>query len=98
MAPWANSVGAEQNALHATPTFTTPVQAATAVKEANICTQGASCSADRELGDFLGIGHNSAGDALISYVVVPAPGTGLVRMIAQIGGSTIAARQLFLPL
>lgn len=89
-AVWDVDFAQSVNALNATASFTTALQAADGVKQGDICTQGAACSADRELGDFLGIAHNSAGDALISYVVVPTPGTGLVRLVSQTGGSTIA--------
>jgi hypothetical protein len=88
-AVWDVDFAQSADALSAAPAFTTPVQAATGVKRGDICTQGANCSADRELGDFLSVAHDNSGNALISYVVVPQPGTGLVRVVAQTGGSTI---------
>jgi hypothetical protein len=88
-AVWDVDFAQSLNALAATPSFTAPVQAATAVKSGNICTGGTSCSADRELGDFMSIAHDAAGNALLSYVEVRQPGTGLVRLVAQNGGSVI---------
>lgn len=77
------------NALTATPTFTASIPVATAAKKGNICTQGTGCSADRELLDFMSITHNAAGDALLSYTLVPQAGTGLIRVVSQTGGTTI---------
>lgn len=88
-AVWDVDFAQSAAALAAAPAFTTPVQAATDVKRGDICTQGANCSSDRELGDFLSVAHDNSGDALIGYVVVPEPGTGLVRVVAQTGGPTI---------
>ena len=63
--------------------------AATGAKSGNICTQGTGCSGDRELFDFMGITQNAAGDALITYTLVPQAGTGLIRVVKQTGGTTI---------
>lgn len=88
-AVWDVDFAQSVNALASTPTFSAPVQAADAAKSGNICTQGTGCSADRELGDFMSIANDAAGNALLSYVVVPTPGTGFVRVVKQTGGSTI---------
>jgi hypothetical protein len=88
-AVWDVDLAQSVNALSSTPTFTAPVQAATGAKAGNICTQGTGCSADRELLDFMSVTHDATGNALASYVTVPAPGTGLVRFVRQTGGPTI---------
>ena len=88
-AVWDVDFAQSVNALSTTPTFTAPIQAATGAKNGNVCTQGANCSADRELLDFMSISNNAAGDALISYTFVPQAGTGLIRVATQSGGPTI---------
>jgi hypothetical protein len=88
-AVWDVDFAQSVNALSATPTFSAPVQAVDSAKSGNICTQGTGCSADRELGDFMSIAHDASGNALLSYVLVPSSGTGLVRVVKQSGGSTI---------
>jgi hypothetical protein len=88
-AVWDVDFAQSINALASTPTFSAPQQAATSVKSGNICTQGTGCSGDRELGDFLSITHDASGNALVSYVIVPTPGTGLVRTVKQNGGTVI---------
>ena len=88
-AVWDVDFAQSVDALAATPVFTAPAQAATGAKHGNICTQGTNCSGDRELGDFMSIAHDAAGNALMSYVLVPSPGSGLVRVVKQTGGATI---------
>lgn len=88
-AVWDVDFAQSVNALSSAPSFTAPVQAATRAKKGNVCTQGTNCSADRDLLDFMSITNNAAGDALISYTLVPQPGTGLIRVVKQTGGSTI---------
>ncbi len=86
---WDVDFAQSVNALASTATFGAPSQAATAAKTGAICTQGTGCSADRELGDFMSITHDAAGNALLSYVVVPSAGTGFVRVTKQNSGTTI---------
>jgi hypothetical protein len=88
-AVWDVDFAQSTNALASTPSFSLPQQAATAVKAGNICTQGTNCSGDRELGDFMSIAHDAAGNAILSYVYVPTAGTGLVRVVKQTAGPTI---------
>lgn len=77
------------NALANNPTFTSPEQAATGVKTGKICTEGANCTGDRELADFLSIHHDSSGNALIAYTFVPDVEQLLVRFVKQTSGPTI---------
>ncbi|HZC45262.1 MAG TPA: hypothetical protein VE243_02240 [Candidatus Acidoferrum sp.] len=86
---WDVDFAQSVNALASTPTFSSPIQAATGAKSGNVCTKGTGCSADRDLLDFMSITNNAAGDALISYTTVPNPGTGLIRVVVQNGGPTI---------
>ncbi|MFA5891227.1 MAG: sialidase family protein [Actinomycetota bacterium] len=51
-------------------TFGAPVDATGVVKRGFICTQGLSCNAGRELGDFLQIALDGDSNAMISYVDV----------------------------
>jgi hypothetical protein len=88
-AVWDVDFAQSLNALSATPTFSAPMQAATAAKSGNICTQGTGCSADRELLDFLGIAHDNSGNAVIAYTTVPTPGVGNIRVVTQTSGTPI---------
>lgn len=90
-AVWDVDFSQSLNALAAAPRFSRPVLAARTVKAGNICTQGTACAADRELGDFLSIAHDSSGNALVAYVNVPQPsqGFGFVEMKRQTGGARI---------
>jgi hypothetical protein len=88
-AVWDVDFAQSVNALSSAPTFTAPVQAAIGAKKGNVCTQGTNCSADRDLLDFMSITNNAAGNALVSYTLVPKPGTGLIRVVTQKSGTTI---------
>ena len=88
---WDVDFSQSLNALSPTPRFSRPAIAAQGVKAGNVCTQGVSCTADRELGDFLSIAHDSGGNALIGFVRVaqPSPGFGLVEVLRQNAGAPI---------
>ncbi len=60
-------------------TFTPPVTAAPRVKLGPICTSGLSCTANRELGDFLQLAINAGQRSLISFVKATGPGVHVVR-------------------
>lgn len=63
-------------------TFGAPVAATGTVKRGPICTRGLSCTANRELGDFLQLAIDGNGKSLITYVATAAPvGTLVVRQI-----------------
>jgi hypothetical protein len=62
--------------LASTPSFSAPVAATGTVKTGAICTHGTGCSADRELGDFMGIAHDASGNALITFVNAPNGSNG----------------------
>lgn len=88
---WDVDFSQSLNALSARPRFSRPVAAARGVKVGNVCTQGAACVADRELGDFLSIAHDRTGDALVAFVRVPqpSPGFGFVEVTRQTAGAPI---------
>lgn len=90
-AMWDVDFAQSLSALSAHPRFSRPAAAARGVKAGNVCTQGTACSADRELGDFLSIAHDSTGHALVAFVRVPqpSPGFGFVEVTRQTGGAPI---------
>jgi hypothetical protein len=77
------------NALSSSPAFTSPLIAASQAKLGSICTGGANCSANRELGDFMSVTSDSLGNALISYTHVPRPGSSVVMFTKQASGTAI---------
>lgn len=86
---WDVAFARSLDATSTSPSFSTPVAAVTAVKPGVICTQGTACSGDRELGDFLSITHDSAGNAEIAYVFVPSAGQSQIFFLKQASGTTI---------
>jgi hypothetical protein len=59
---------------------TTAVSSAGIVKRGIICTNGLTCTAGRELGDFLEVAIDNAGKSIISYVDIASIGSvGVVR-------------------
>jgi hypothetical protein len=86
---WNVAVAQSINAASTTPAFTAPETAATNIKSGAICTQGTGCSADRELGDFMSIAHDAAGNALIAFATVPSSGHSNIEFTKQTAGTTI---------
>jgi hypothetical protein len=86
---WDVAFAQSTNATSASPTFSAPVAAVTAIKSGAICTQGTGCSADRELGDFLSITHDPSGMAMIAYVYVPSAGQSVTWVAKQTSGTAI---------
>ena len=86
---WNVAFAQSVNATSGAAAFTAPETAATGIKSGAICTQGTNCSADRELGDFMSIGHDAAGNALIAFASVPSSGTSDVEFTKQTSGTGI---------
>lgn len=86
---WDVAFSQSLNATSGTPSFSTPVAAVTGIKPGAICTQGTGCSADRDLGDFMSITHDGAGNALLAYVFVPSSGTSVTWFAKQTSGTGI---------
>jgi hypothetical protein len=86
---WQVDFAQNTDALASPSSFSAPEAATGTIKTGQICTQGTNCSANRELGDFMSIAHDSAGNALISFVSVPSPGTSDVEFTKQTSGTTI---------
>ena len=86
---WNVDFAQSVNATSSAPTFTAPETAATNIKSGAICTQGTGCSADRELGDFMSIAHDGAGNALVAFATVPSSGQSDIEFTKQTSGTTI---------
>jgi hypothetical protein len=86
---WNVDFAQSVNATSSAPTFTAPEVAAPGIKSGAICTQGTNCSGDRELGDFMSIAHDAAGNALIAFAAVPSAGTSNIEFTKQTSGTTI---------
>jgi hypothetical protein len=86
---WNVAFAQSVNATSSAPTFTAPETAATNIKSGAICTKGTGCSADRELGDFMSIAHDAAGNALIAFATVPTSGHSNIEFNKQTSGTTI---------
>jgi hypothetical protein len=69
-AEWSVQMGQSLNAHDPSPTYPTANVSEGYVKQGSICTNGLGCSTggDRSLGDFLQIGTDNQGAALVSYV------------------------------
>jgi hypothetical protein len=86
---WNVAFAQSLDATSSTATFSAPQTAATSIKTGAICTQGTGCSADRELGDFMSIAHDSAGNALIAFAAVPSSGHSNIEFTKQTAGTGI---------
>jgi hypothetical protein len=86
---WNVAFAQSVNATASTATFSAPATAVTGIKSGAICTQGTNCSADRELGDFMSIAHDAAGNALIAFATVPSSGHSNVEFTKQTAGTGI---------
>lgn len=86
---WQVDFAQNTNALASPSAFSAPAAATGTVKTGAICTQGTGCSADRELGDFMSIAHDAAGNALLAFVNVPSAGTSDVEFTKQTSGTGI---------
>jgi hypothetical protein len=69
-AEWSVQLGQSLNAHDPSPTYATANVSEAFVKQGSICTNGLGCSTggDRSLGDFLQVGIDNQGAALVSYV------------------------------
>ncbi len=69
-AEWSVQMGQSLNAHDGSPAYTTADVSEAYVKHGQICTNGIGCATggDRSLGDFLEVGIDNQGAALVSYV------------------------------
>ncbi|HUZ27785.1 MAG TPA: hypothetical protein VMU90_01000 [Solirubrobacteraceae bacterium] len=86
---WNVAFAQSLNATSSPATFTAPETAATNIKTGAICTQGTGCSANRELGDFMSIAHDSAGNALVAFAAMPSSGHSNIEFAKQTAGTGI---------
>jgi hypothetical protein len=86
---WHVDFAQNVNALASPASFTAPEAVTGTIKTGVICTGGTSCSSGRELGDFMSIAHDPAGNALIAFNSVPTAGTSDVEFTRQTSGTGI---------
>jgi hypothetical protein len=87
---WQVDFAQNVNALASPGSFSAPEAATGTVKTGAVCTQGTNCNADRELGDFMSIAHDAAGNALIAFTTVPQSGTSDIEFTKQTSGTGIS--------
>jgi hypothetical protein len=86
---WDVAMAQSLDATALLPHFNASTIAASAAKKGAICTSGAQCTADRELGDFMEVTVDDRGLALIAYTTVPAPSVMRVAFVIQTSGPVV---------
>lgn len=100
-AEWTVQLGQSLNAHDASPIWSTSNVSESPVKHGSICTNGIGCATggDRSLGDFLQVGIDKQGAALVSYVFDTSADTsagedaGPEVISRQISGASLIASQ-----